>query len=110
MLTSYIIINFFQILFETKNLEISNVFNVGTQEDASEFFTTLIESMAKSIRLSMNSKNKNFNFCDGYSNEFTLQNSNLKRTNNINGNNKITTILDDIFSFQFKSRSNVKNF
>lgn len=59
--------------------KVSNVFGVGTQEDASEFFTTLLESMAKSIKFppigpSLHTNPKNIN------------------------------ILDEIFSFQFRSR------
>lgn len=59
--------------------KVSNVFGVGTQEDASEFFTTLLESMAKSIKFppigpTLNTSTKNIN------------------------------ILDEIFSFQFRSR------
>jgi ubiquitin carboxyl-terminal hydrolase 36/42 len=66
--------------------KISHVFGVGTQEDASEFFTTLLESMAKSIKFSMTHLSK-------------------LHGNNNNSNKKITTIFDDIFSFQFRSRS-----
>lgn len=57
------------------------MFGVGTQEDASEFFTTLLESMAKSIKFAIN---------------LDLKQSNPAKK----------TILDDIFSFQFRSRSN----
>jgi uncharacterized UBP type Zn finger protein len=67
--------------------KISNVFGVGTQEDASEFFTTLLESMARSIKFAFNLE--------------------LKQQTNANSIKK--TILDDIFSFQFRSRSNKKN-
>lgn len=66
--------------------KISNVFGVGTQEDASEFFTTLLESMARSIKFAFNLE--------------------LKQTN---ANSIKKTILDDIFSFQFRSRS-IKKF
>lgn len=62
--------------------KISAVFGVGTQEDASEFFTTLLESMAKSIKFTLNIQSK-------------LLNGQAK---------KVNTILDDIFSFQFRSR------
>lgn len=65
-------------------VEISAVFGIGTQEDASEFFTTLLESMAKSIKFSLNIHNKLTNMQNG---------------------KKLNTILDDIFSFQFRSRS-----
>ncbi|RNA13776.1 Ubiquitin carboxyl-terminal hydrolase [Brachionus plicatilis] len=67
--------------------KISAVFGVGTQEDASEFFTTLIESMAKSIKFSLNIPNK-------------LSLMSKKKAN---------TILDDIFSFQFCSRITCSN-
>jgi len=60
--------------------KISNVFGVGTQEDASEFFTTLLESMAKSIKFALN----------------TSPNPTCSK--------KTTNILDEIFSFQFRSR------
>lgn len=59
--------------------KVSNVFGVGTQEDASEFFTTLLESMAQSIKFVPSTS------------------SNLNSIKNIN-------ILDEIFSFQFRSR------
>ena len=49
---------------------------LDTQEDASEFFTTLIESMAKTIN-----------------------------ANNQNCINNPNTFLDEIFSYQFRSRS-----
>ncbi|RNA25807.1 ubiquitin carboxyl-terminal hydrolase 42-like isoform X1 [Brachionus plicatilis] len=62
--------------------KISAVFGVGTQEDASEFFTTLLESMAKSIKFSLNIHSK-------------ISSQSGK---------KVNTILDDIFSFQFRSR------
>lgn len=58
---------------------VSNVFGVGTQEDASEFFTTLLESMTKAIKFPPNAP---------------ASPSPLK-----------SNILDDIFSFQFRSRS-----
>ena len=64
--------------------EISHVFGVGTQEDASEFFTTLLESMAKSIKYTAGSQ---------------------PSQNGGNAAKRMTTILDDIFSFQFRSRS-----
>lgn len=74
--------------------EISNVFGVGTQEDASEFFTTLLESMAKSIKFAINPSVQNLNGrCNAAPNN--PSSSSNKRT---------TTILDDIFSFQFRSR------
>lgn len=60
-------------------IEISHVFGVGTQEDASEFFTTLLESMAKSIKYGQQQHQQQ-------------------------GNKKTMTILDEIFSFQFRSR------
>ncbi|CAF0839857.1 unnamed protein product [Brachionus calyciflorus] len=65
--------------------KISAVFGVGTQEDASEFFTTLLESMAKSIKFALNIQNKLLNGHVGQA-------------------KKVNTILDDIFSFQFRSR------
>jgi hypothetical protein len=74
-------------IFLFKSEEISNVFGIGTQEDASEFFTTLLESMAKSLRYSMGSANGHH----------VCQQSQLS---------KKFTIFDDIFSFQFRSRSN----
>ena len=64
------------------------MFGVGTQEDASEFFTTLLENMAKSIKYSI-----------GQPNDFQKQHNNNSKKNISN------TILDDIFSFQFRSRS-----
>jgi len=73
-----------QLCFNIK--KISAVFGVGTQEDASEFFTTLLESMAKSIKFTLN------------------QNSSNNSNNNNTNNKRVTTILDDIFSFQFRSR------
>lgn len=70
--------------------EVSNVFGIGTQEDASEFFTTLLESMAKSIKYTMS------------------QLANKQQQQQINNTNKkpmLTTIFDEIFAFQFRSRS-----
>ena len=61
------------------------MFGVGRQEDASEFFTTLIESMGKSI------------------NHLAASNGHLKQIIDA-GKKRPTTILDDIFSFQFRSR------
>ena len=70
---------------------------MGTQEDASEFFTTLLESMAKSIKFALNSAAAANTSANG---------GNFKAlTNGANAKKKITTILDDIFSFQFRSRS-----
>lgn len=60
---------------------------MGTQEDASEFFTTLLESMAKSIKFTIN---------------LELKQQQQQQANTLNKNK---TILDDIFSFQFRSRS-----
>lgn len=71
------------------------MFGVGTQEDASEFFTTLLESMAKSIKFALNSAANS-----------STNGANFKAlTNGANAKKRITTILDDIFSFQFRSRS-----
>lgn len=70
--------------------KISNLFGVGTQEDASEFFTTLLEHMAKAIKFSSSSSPNQFN---GAVNG--KHNANNKRSH---------TILDDIFAFQFRSR------
>lgn len=64
--------------------EVSSVFGVGRQEDASEFFTTLVESMIKSIT-----------FSSSASNGLNKHDKHKKRP---------ITILDDIFSFQFRSR------
>ena len=69
------------------------MFGVGTQEDASEFFTTLLEHMAKAIKFSSSSSPNQFN---GAVNG--KHNANNKRSH---------TILDDIFAFQFRSRSNL---
>ena len=71
--------------------EVSNVFGVGTQEDASEFFTTLLESMAKSMKFTLNPSQPG------------VSSSNPTSLNTIN-------ILDEIFSFQFRSRSKNKQF
>jgi hypothetical protein len=64
------------------SVEVSNVFGVGTQEDASEFFTTLLESMTKAIKFPPNAP------------------ANPGPTQSQGSN-----ILDQIFSFQFMSRS-----
>lgn len=63
--------------------KVSNVFGVGTQEDASEFFTTLLESMTKAIKFPPNA-------ASSPSPSPSAQ--------------KASNILDDIFSFQFRSR------
>jgi uncharacterized UBP type Zn finger protein len=80
--------------------EISNVFGIGTQEDASEFLTTLLESMAKSIKFALNNSN-------GQSTLATFNNGTKAIAVGASGSNnkRMTTILDDIFSFQFRSRS-----
>lgn len=67
--------------------EISNVFGVGTQEDASEFFTTLLESMAKSIK-------------------FTPTPSSSPQ---LNSNKSTFNILDEIFHFNSGVEVNKKN-
>lgn len=69
-----------QLCFNIK--KISAVFRRGTQEDASEFFTTLLESMSKTVKFALNN----------------TQNCKVKKT-----------ILDEIFSFQFISRITCKN-
>lgn len=70
------------------------MFGVGTQEDASEFFITLLESMAKSIKFAINPAMANA----------------TNNNNNTNSNNERTrTILDEIFSFQFRSRITYSN-
>lgn len=66
-------------------IEISTVFGVGRQEDASEFFTTLLESMSKSL---------NFATCPLVINKHKVDHSKKRPP----------TILDEIFSFQFRSR------
>lgn len=71
------------------------MFGVGTQEDASEFFTTLLEHMAKAIKFSSSSSPNQFN---GAVNG--KHNANNKRSH---------TILDDIFAFQFRSRSKLNS-
>lgn len=68
---------------------------MGRQEDASEFFTTLLESMNKTINFVNNSTiNKN--------NSSSMKHLNNNKTNRIN--TKQRSILDEIFSFQFRSR------
>lgn len=79
--------------------EISNVFGVGTQEDASEFFTTLLEHMAKAIKFSSSSTTSPNQITNG------SRPNNHHHHHNIN-NKRSHTILDDIFAFQFRSRSN----
>jgi len=85
--------------------KISNVFSVGTQEDASEFFTTLLESMAKSIKFALNSPSTSA------LNPLLIGASlNLSHNqSNSNSTKRVATILDDIFSFQFRSRITCSN-
>jgi len=73
---------------KNKSKEISNVFGVGTQEDASEFLTTLLENMAKAIKFSQHQQQQQ------------QQQIQMKKAAS-----KHHTILDDIFAFQFRSRS-----
>ena len=75
------------------------MFGVGTQEDASEFFTTLLESMAKSIKFAINPAMANLN----------AHNNNNTPSPSGTNNKRTTTILDDIFSFQFRSRITCSN-
>lgn len=85
--------------------KISNVFSVGTQEDASEFFTTLLESMAKSIKFALNSPSTSS------LNPLLIGASLNHNTNQSNSSSakRVATILDDIFSFQFRSRITCSN-
>ena len=86
---------------------------MGTQEDASEFFTTLLESMAKSIRYcsdtNATTKTNGFHFNNTNGNGF-MSNNNNNNNNKSKNATKATpatapkTILDDIFAFQFTSR------
>ena len=72
------------------------MFGVGTQEDASEFFTTLLESMAKSIKFALN------NGANHHHHQSHIANAAKPPP-------RTTTILDDIFSFQFRSRITCAN-
>ena len=73
------------------------MFGVGRQEDASEFFTTLIESMNKTINFSSNSAQTKHSQ-NGFNNKHN------NRNNSNNSPSKQRSILDEIFSFQFRSR------
>ena len=67
------------------------MFGVGRQEDASEFFTTLLESMIKSINYAA-------------TNSPAMNGFGKSEQHHRNDKKRVATILDDIFSFQFRSR------